>query len=317
MNIKHPAHPSDTFDLDLPDDQPFDVVGFGLNSVDYICVLPRYPNPDSKTDILQYEILPGGQTATALAFLARMGLNTKYIGKVGSDDGGRVSLRSFEGDSVDLSSVLIEEGVRNPFSIILVDRRTGERTVLCRRDQGWNYRESELKEEEVCSGRILHLDGYDDSALSAAVYCQQRRIPVCADLDAVVPHCRSLLENIDFLIVSSNFASEFTGISDPETSFRVLRRSFKGFLAMTLGGRGAAAWIGEECIFFPAFEVEAVDTTGAGDIFHGAFIFGLLENWPLAKIMRFANTAAGLSCRHLGARTGIRPLAEILQYMEK
>lgn len=317
MNIKQLERPSDAFDLDLPAKQPFDVVGFGLNSVDYICILPQYPPPDSKTEIIRYEILPGGQTATALVFLARMGLATKYIGKVGGDEGGRVSLQSFEGESVDVSSVLIEQGARNPFSIILVDRRNGERTVLFRADPGWNFRKAELEEEKVCSGRILHLDGYDASALSAAVYCQQRHIPVCADLDAVVPHCGSLLENIDFLIVSAGFASEFTGISDPEASFRTLRHNFKGFLAMTLGARGAAAWVGEECVFFPALEVEAVDTTGAGDIFHGAFIFGLLENWPLAKIMRFANTAAGLSCRYLGARTGIRPLAEILQSMGK
>ena len=86
---------------------------------------------------------------------------------------------------------------------------------------------------------------------------------------------------------------------------------------MTLGARGAAAWIGDDCTYFPGLNIDAVDTTGAGDIFHGAFIFGLLQNWPLVKIMGFANTAAGLSCLHLGARSGILPLSEILQYMEE
>lgn len=315
MKIKSLESPSDTFDLQLPDNKPFDVVGFGLNSVDYVYVLPEYPSPDSKTGIVQHGRFPGGQIATALTFLARMGLNTKYIGKVGGDDAGRVSLHSFEGESIDISSVLVEQGIQNPFSVILIDQRNGERTVLCHRDARSDFRESELNEEGVCSGRILHLDGYDASALSAAVYCQKRQIPVCADLDAVVPHCRSLLENIDFLIVSANFASEFTGIPHPEASFKALRQRFKGFLAMTLGTRGAAAWVGDQCVYFPGLNINAVDTTGAGDIFHGAFIFGLLQNWPLAKVMRFANTAAGLSCQHLGARAGIRPLAEILQAM--
>jgi len=315
MKIKQLESQTDTFDLQLSDNKPFDVVGFGLNSIDYVCVLPEYPRPESKTEILRYERLPGGQIATALTFLARMGLNTKYIGKVGSDDAGQASLQSFEGESVDISSVLVTQEARNPFSVILIDQRNGERTVLCRRDKGLDFLESELNEEDVCSGRILHLDGYDNSALNAAICCQKRHIPVCADLDAVVPNCSSLLENIDFLIVSSNFASEFTGIPHPEASFRALRQSFDGFLAMTLGARGAAAWVGDQCMYFPGLDVSAVDTTGAGDIFHGAFIFGLLQNWPLFKAMRFANTAAGLSCMHLGARAGIQPLPKILQYM--
>jgi sugar/nucleoside kinase (ribokinase family) len=163
---------------------------------------------------------------------------------------------------------------------------------------------------------MLHLDGYDPMALNAAICCQDKNIPVCADLDAVVPNCGLLLENIDFLVVSSNFPSEFTGIPDPQASFEALGQSFNGFLAMTLGARGAAAWVGGRCLRFPGIKVSAVDTTGAGDIFHGAFIFGLLQNWTLGKIMGFANAAAGLSCLKLGARAGIRPLSEILQYME-
>ncbi len=317
MKIKQLDNQSDTFDLQLPDGKSFDVVGFGLNSIDYVYVLPVFPSPDSKTEILRYERLPGGQVATALTFLARMGLNTKYIGKVGNDEAGRASLHSFKGESIDISSVLVEQGGRNAFSVILIDQRNGERTVLCGRDKDLDFRKPELKEADVCSGRILHLDGYDNLALSAAIYCQKRHIPVCADLDTVVPNCKLLLENIDFLIVSSDFASEFTGISDMESSIGALRHCFNGFLGITLGVRGAAAWIRDRCIYFPGLNINAVDTTGAGDIFHGAFIFGLLNNWPLSKIMRFANTAAGLSCLHLGARTGIRPLPEILQYMEE
>ena len=317
MKIKRLESRLDTFDLKLSENQPFDIVGFGLNSVDYVCVLPEFPSPYSKSELLQYETLAGGQVATALSFLARMGLNTKYIGKVGSDDAGRVSLESFEGKSVDVSSVLVERGARNSFSVILVDQRNGERTVLCRREKGLDFRESELNEEDLCSGRVFFLDGYDAMALNAAACCQKRQIPVCADLDAVVPNCRLLLENIDFLIVSSNFPSEFTGISDPRASFEALRQSFDGFLAMTLGAQGVDAWAGGQCIRFPGIHVNAVDTTGAGDVFHGAFIFGLLQNWALEKIMSFANTAAGLSCMKLGARAGIRPLSEILHYMEK
>ena len=180
-----------------------------------------------------------------------------------------------------------------------------------------DFRKSELDEKKICSGKILHLDGYDSASLDVARYCRRKDIPVCADLDTVTANCELLLEKVDFLIVSSNFPSEFTGISNQEDAFLKLRQSFNGFLAMTLGSQGAQAWIGDQCIRFPTLSISAVDTTGSGDIFHGAFIFGLIKNWPLNKIMSFANVAASLSCMHLGARAGIRPLSEILQYTKK
>jgi sulfofructose kinase len=317
MHTKLPRSLSDTFNVRFPENKPFDIVGFGLNSVDHLCLVPEYPREGGKIEMLQYERLPGGQVATAITFLARMGLKTKYIGKVGGDDLGQFSVKSFGCDPVDISSVLIEEGARSQMSVITIDRRNGERTVFCLRDGRLDFKESELDEGSVCAGRILHLDGYDSASLAAAVYCQKEGIPVCIDLDTVVHNCNKLIENIDFLIVSSSFSSEFTGIADPEASFRALRQCFDGFLVMTLGAEGAKAWVGDQSVTFPGLKIKAVDTTGAGDIFHGAFIYGLLSNWPLGRIMNFANAAAGLSCMYLGARTGIRPLSEILQYVDK
>jgi len=132
-------------------------------------------------------------------------------------------------------------------------------------------------------------------------------------LDKAVPRSEELISKVDFLITSANFPPDFTGIADPIESLLALRDYCDGFLAVTLGAQGAMAVVGNECIRFPAFKVHAVDTTGAGDIFHGGFIYGLLQNWPLERIISFANAAAGLNCTHLGARSGIPPLAEILQ----
>jgi sulfofructose kinase len=317
MSIKRIESIFDTFDLRLPENKPFDVVGFGLNSVDHLCVVPEYPRLDSKTEMMQYEMLPGGQVATAIVFLSRVGLKTKYIGKVGGDYLGRFCLQSFEQEGIDISSIRVEESARNQFSVIIIDRQSCERTVLCERDGRLDFKESELHERSVCAGKILHLDGYDSTSLSAATWCQKQGIPVSIDLDKVVPNCAELIQQIDFLIVSSNFASEFTGISDPVESFQALHQGFGGFLAMTLGKKGAMAWVGNQCIQFPGIPINAFDTTGAGDIFHAAFLFGLLQNWPLNRIMSFANTAAGLSCLHLGAQSGIRPFSEILQQMDK
>lgn len=152
-----------------------------------------------------------------------------------------------------------------------------------------------------------------DGSLAAATWCQEEDIPVSIDLDKAFPNCDRLIGKIDFLIVSSNFPTEFTGIDDPLHAFQELRKCYHGFLAVTLGSKGAMAWVGDQCITFPGLKVTAMDTTGAGDIFHGGFLYGLTQNWSLSQIMGFANTAAGLSCGYLGARSGIRPLQEILQ----
>jgi sulfofructose kinase len=315
MKIKRIESLSDTFDLELPGKKPFDVVGFGLNSVDHLCLVSKYPRVGDKAEITEYKMLPGGQVATAMIFLSRMGLRTKYIGKVGGDEAGRYSLESIRMESVDTASVLIEQNARSQFSIIVIDQRIGERTVLCHRDDRLDFRSSELLEKDICSGKILHLDGYDPATLIAADWCRSNGIPVCIDLDKAVPDCGRLIEKIDFLIVSSNFPPEFTGISDPLQAFIALQECFEGFLVMTMGSAGALAMVGNQCVKRPGLNVNPIDTTGAGDIFHGAFIYGLLQNWPLGRILDFANTAAGLSCMHLGARTGIRELSEILQNM--
>lgn len=314
MKIKGLKDPSDKFDTPLPRKKPFDLVGFGLNAVDHLCIVPHYPRFDTKTEILQYRKLAGGQVATTVTFVSRMGLRGKYIGKVGSDELGQFSLDSLRSENIDTSSVLVEEGARNQYAFIIIDKNSGERTILWERDRRLSFRDLELSREDVCAGRILHLDGHDyAAALRAATWAQEEGIPVVIDLDKVVPQSDELISKVDFLVTSSNFPPDFTGIADPIESLLALRHYCKGFLAVTLGAQGAMAVVGDECVRFPAFKVHAVDTTGAGDIFHGGFIYGLLQNWSLEQIMSFANAAAGLNCTHLGARAGIPPLSEILQ----
>lgn len=314
MNLKKLRDPSETFDVVFPQDKPFDVVGFGLNAVDHMCVVPQYPRFDTKTEILRYEKLAGGQVATTVTFVSRMGLKGKYIGKVGSDDLGKFSLQDLRSENIDTSSVLVEEGARNQYGFIIIDRNSGERTILWQRDPKLSFRDAELRREDISAGKVLHLDGHDyGAAIRAATWAQEEGIPVVIDLDKVVARSEDLISKVDFLITSSNFPPDFTGIADPIDSLLALRQYCEGFLAVTLGAQGAMAVVGDECVRFPAFKVHAVDTTGAGDIFHGGFIYGLLQNWPLDQIMTFANAAAGLNCTHLGARARIPPLFEILQ----
>jgi sugar/nucleoside kinase (ribokinase family) len=298
------------FDLHLKN-KPFEVVGMGLNSVDFLTVVPEFPTLNSKMRIRQFSRQGGGQVATALVALARWGVKTKYIGKVGGDDLGSFSLDSIRLEGVDVSSVTIEPDANNQFAVILVDGVSGERTILWDRDERLMYREGELRKEDVCSGKLLHLDGHDiRAAIRCARWAKEEGIPVVIDIDKVEPLTGELIKEIDFVITSSRFPTLMTGISDREKALIELQKQTSGFLCSTLGHEGAMALVNGEILHVKGFEVKVVDTTGAGDVFHGGFIYGLLQNWEIEEILHFANAVAALKCRDLGGRKGIPAFEE-------
>jgi sugar/nucleoside kinase (ribokinase family) len=304
------------FNVSFPNNKPFVVVGMGLNAVDLLCVVPEFPTLNSKMEILQFSKQGGGQVATAMVALARWGVKTKYIGKVGDDELGQFSLHSIQKEGVDVSSVTIEPNTPNQLAIIIVDSVSGERTILWDRDERLVYREGELQKEDICSGKILHLDGHDiRAALQCIKWAKEEGISTVIDIDKVEPLTSELIREIDFVITSSRFPSLFTGISDREKAFLELQKHTSGFLCTTLGHEGAVALVKGELIYVKGFEVKAVDTTGAGDVFHAGFVYGLLQNWEVIEILKFANAVAALKCRDLGGRRGIPTLGEVQKFL--
>jgi sulfofructose kinase len=299
------------FNLSFQKNKPFEVVGMGLNSVDFLCVVPEFPTLNSKMEILRFSEQGGGQVATAMVALSRWGIRTKYIGKVGGDELGAFSINSLRQDGVDVSSVTIEPNATSQFAMIIVDRASGERTILWDRDKQLMYHEGELRKDEICSGKLLHLDGHDlRAALQSAQWAKEEGIPTVIDLDKIEPLTSELIKKIDFIITSSTFPTLFTGISDREKALFEMQRQTPGFLCATLGREGAVALVDGSILQVKGFEINVVDTTGAGDVFHAGFIYGLLQDWEVREILRFANAVAGLKCRDLGGRRGIPTLEE-------
>jgi sugar/nucleoside kinase (ribokinase family) len=248
--------------------------------------------------------------------LSRWGVKTKYIGKIGEDELGQFSLHSIRQEGVDVSSVTTEPNALNQFAMIIVDGSTGDRTILWNRDDRLMYREGELRKGEVCCGRLLHLDGHDiRAAIQCARWAREEGIPTVADLDKVEPLTSELIREIDFVITSARFPMLYTGISDQKKALFELQKHSHGFLCVTLGHSGAMAWVNGEFLYAEGFKIRAVDTTGAGDVFHGGFIYGLLQNWETEEILRFANAVAALKCRDLGGRRGIPTFEETQQFM--
>jgi sulfofructose kinase len=274
-------------------------------------LVPEFPSINSKMEILRFSKQGGGQVATAMVALARWGIKTKYIGKVGGDELGQFSLCSIREEGVEVSSVTIEPNATNQFATVIVDGVSGERTILWSRDGCLMYREGELRKEEVCSGRLLHLDGHDiQAAIQCAEWAKEEGVPTVIDIDKVGPFTSELIKKIDFIISSSRFPGLFTGIPNREKALIELQKGTQGFLCATLGHDGAMALVNGKIHHVRGYEVNAVDTTGAGDVFHAGFIYGLLQNWEAVEILRFANAVAALKCCYLGGRKGIPTLKE-------
>jgi len=301
------------FDVEIPTDKPFDAVALGLNAVDHLIVVPHFPQFDTKVPFISHTIAPGGQCATAMVTLARLGMRTSYIGKVGSDDAGRLQIESIKSEGVECSGIGVVENAQSQTAFIIVDQKSGERTILWKRDDRLTIEAEEVNREAVTSGRVLHLDGHDVAAsIVAARYAREAGVPTVLDIDNAYPGYEQLLPLIDFIICSSTFTERVTHERDLPTGLRALQElSGSMFVAATTGRLGARAFYKGKFFQSPGFAVDCKDTTGAGDAFHGGFIHGLLSGLSVEETLRFANAVAGLNCRGVGARTSLPRLDEV------
>lgn len=296
--------------------KPYDVVGLGLNAVDYLCVVPHFPRFDSKVKMLEFKREAGGQVATALVALTRWGLATSYIGKVGEDELGRYTRQELKREGVDTTHLKVAPGATSQFAFIMVDQQTGERTIVWHRDEKTDLTPQEVSRSAVTAGRVLHLDGHEiDAAIQAARWAREEGIPIVLDIDAIHPKTAELIRTADFLIGDQDFPTAFTGNSDREAALREIASLGPREVAMTLGTEGAMALSTEGVRYSPGFKVKAVDTTGAGDLFHAGFIYGIFQGWGLPERLAFANAVAALKCRQLGGRAGIPTLEEVYCFM--
>jgi len=289
-----------------------DVAGVGINATDTIIRLPRYPTSDSKIEIVSAEVMPGGQVATAIVACRRWRLSTRYIGKIGDDDAGKLQREEMEREGVE-AHWIIARGSASQSAFILVDQSSGERTVLWKREAAIALSPAELKHEWITGAGALLVDGHDtEASAQAARWAREESIPVVADFDNLYHNVHTLLQNVDFPITSREFPERLTGESDLLKSLPKILGEFKcRLIAATLGSLGVLAWDGERFLLCPGFRVQPADTTGAGDIFHGAFVYGVLQGWPIQEILEFSCAAAALNCTAPGARGKIASLAEI------
>ncbi|MEZ5401829.1 MAG: PfkB family carbohydrate kinase [Bryobacteraceae bacterium] len=300
----------------MPD---FDVVGVGLNATDTLLLVPRFPAYAGKEPFDEEILSPGGQVASAMVACAQLGLRVKYVGTVGDDERGRVQMESLHGSGINLDHVQVRRNTANQSAYIIIDRTTGERTVFWRRPEELRLEPEEIAEEMITCARMLHIDGHDTPAVErAARIARANGIPVTVDVDTVYHGFDRVLTTIDYLVTSSEFPVRWTAENDPCRALEMIQNEYgMKVAAMTLGAHGALARVDGRFHYSPAFVVNCADTTGAGDVFHGAFCYAVLEGMPIGDALEFSNAMAAINCTAVGARGRIGSRDEALALIGK
>jgi sulfofructose kinase len=297
----------------------FDVVGVGLNATDTMLLVPHFPAYGGKVPFLSETYSPGGQVATAMVACSTLGLKTKYIGTIGDDERGRIQMESLRGSGINLDHVQQRRNCPNQSAYIVIDQATGERTVFWSRPDCLRISPEEITQEQIRCARLLHIDGHDTAAVEhAARIARQNGIPVTVDVDTIYPGFERVLPLVDYLIASSEFPGRWTRIDDPFESLAAIQKEHgMRVAAMTLGAHGALALADGRYTYSPGYVVDCLDTTGAGDVFHGAFCYSVLQKMPLAEALEFSNAMAALNCTGTGARGHIAKIDEVRHLMAR
>jgi sulfofructose kinase len=332
-----------------------DVVGLGYCCIDDLLLLSEIPPAEGRAVVRQRGRQGGGMVATAMVAVARLGGRAGFVSAVGDDERGAWILNDFRGHGVDVSRAVVRTGATSHLTVVLVDSRTGQRSFLSDRGNVSDVGVEELPREYLTSAKLLHLSDASPAALQAAQWAKEAGMEVCFDGTHFHPSVWQLLPQLDYLIVSRFFASEFAahrrgaGLSREALQFaqlsklpttssqhvlslhpqgepvpeitgealldvtRELRAEGPSTVVVTEGELGSWCASAEGDFHTPAFPVEqVVDTTGAGDVFHGAFLFGRAQGWDLRRSLRVASATASLKCRALGGRAGIPTLDAVL-----
>ena len=299
-------------------DKKWDVLGLGAVAVDDIVYVETYPPPDTKAPILQFCRQAGGLAATALVAAARQGCRTAYCGVLGEDDLSRFTLESFQREQVDCSQIQIVPGARPVVAVIIVEAPTGRRSILFSHAGLREPTPDQVTEELVAACKVLFIDHtVVNASIRAARFARSLGIPVVADIEpGDTPRLAELIAAADHLIIGENLASQLTGETHPAGMTAALATPERACSVVTAGDQGCWYAVANGHVqHFPAFPIAAVDTTGCGDVFHGAYAASLSRGESIPRAIRVATAAAGLKATQPGGQPGIPSLAVIEQFL--
>lgn len=292
------------------------VVGIGQCAWDYLAVVDSFPMVDTKQEVLEWQEQGGGPAATALVTLARLGIPCEFFGITGDDPEGERIRESLLSEGIEFRNSIIRCNASSQTAFIAIERGSGTRTIFWRRPSGDPLLPEELPADCLDGCDFLLLDGLmSEVSLFAAHRARELGIPVMLDAGRVRPGMVELAGLCDYLVAAEQFALDLGWDGQPENFLSTARKLAAPVVTITLGKQGSVTFREDEIIPVPAFSVESVDTTGAGDVFHGGYLFGILRGLALTDTIRFASAVAALKCTRIGGRAGIPHLAEALRFL--
>ena len=293
-----------------------DVTGIGIPCIDFLAHIERLPAPNQSTRLLEYSWQGGGKVPTAMIALARLGAEVGFIGVIGDCTWGRFCLDDFHRHGVDTSHIIVDKGKTTSFSLVLSDKTTEGRNIIYHPGSARQLLEADLPKAYICSGQYLHLSDASPASLQAATWAQEEGVRVVFDADSYSKSIENMLPLIDIFIASEFYYRAVAVGNDHETTCLSYLRQGCEVVVFTLGANGCIGADAKGFFRVPGLGVDVQDTTGAGDVFHGAFIYGLLQGWDTRQVAQFANAVAAIKCTRIGGRAGIPDLKTVVHFLE-
>ena len=293
------------------------VIGLGQACVDYLGMVPSYPQEDGKVELVDLFIRCGGPASTALVTMSRLGILTSFLGSISNDPFGVKIINNLKHEKVDVSLLKITPGYTSQFAFIVVTEKGGKRTILWHRGSVPHLRAEDVDLRCFPNARILHVDSLMiEAAVEAAKQAKAIGMSVVMDGGTMRQGTKELVGLVDILIASETFATPLVSTeASYEAALYALRDLGPKQVVITLGPDGSIGLNEQGIVRQEAFPVKAVDTTGAGDVYHGAYIYGILQGWEMSECMRVAAATAALKCKEIGAQSGIPDLEAIKRFM--
>ena len=297
-----------------------DVLGFGAVAVDDLYYLDGFPRPDEKVLVAASERQAGGLAGTALVAAARLGCRAAYAGTLGEDELSRYILEGLRAEGVSTEWTVHRRGARPYRSAVIVDMKTNSRTVLSCTDGVLGADPALPEESLILASKALLVDHSGmQGMLRAARIARRAGIPVVGDFERrYAAPFDELLALTDHLVLPAEFACQLTGAREGRAAAEALWDSSRAAVVVTVGAEGCWYLSSEQsgrARHQPAFRVNTVDTTGCGDVFHGAYAAGLARGLGLAERVRLATAAAAIKATRTGGQKGIPTRAEVEAFL--
>lgn len=294
-----------------------EIAGLGFCGLDYLCILNHIP-VDEKVEIMHHLVQGGGPAATAIVTAARLGAETAFIGAVGDDDRGTAIINGLKLENVDTGHIQVKYGKESPAAFCWIEKASGKRSIAWTRGTSLPMDPNRVDQDFIASLKLLHLDGHNmEAAIKAARIAKKCGVIISLDAGTLLPDIEILVGLADICIASESFAYKYTSENDKKKAAEKIFQTGCLVAAVTNGKEGVFAVTPDGNIEINAFRVPVVDTTGAGDVFHGAFAYAFIQGWEMDRVLKFASATAAIKCMKFGGRTGIPSVDEVFNFLKK